>query len=298
MPKSQKHQVIIAYVPVLHRGYVQFFDAFKSAQAIYLVNKATLSQLDYLRKDLRALEISQVKTLLSGLGRFKTIETLDAPTIKRLDSPDIELILPDDDISHIIAKKFSRAKKTYFPIFLRWDRRALEHIDEDDSAKAMPVSDFEKKIMKEALMAASQSSDLWRRVGAVLILPQGQTRHASNQGEPTPYSPWIEGDPRNVFNRGIAIEMSVFMHAEANLISEAARAGVRLLGASLYVTTFPCPACAKLIAHSGIQKLYYGSGYAVLDGRRIMDEYGVEIIRVNTGKQDTENPAVWVPYKK
>ena len=38
------------------------------------------------------------------------------------------------------------------------------------------------------------------------------------------------------------------MHAEARLIAAAAREGRATAGAVLYVTDFPCPPCAKLIA--------------------------------------------------
>jgi dCMP deaminase len=52
----------------------------------------------------------------------------------------------------------------------------------------------------------------------------------------------------------------------------------------MYVTTFPCPPCAKMIAFSGVKKLYYAGGYGVLDGEAIMKSKGVEIIFVDTGE--------------
>lgn len=45
-------------------------------------------------------------------------------------------------------------------------------------------------------------------------------------------------------------------HAERNAIYNAARAGHRLLGGSMYVTMAPCPDCARGIIQSGIKKLY------------------------------------------
>lgn len=130
-----------------------------------------------------------------------------------------------------------------------------------------------------------------------MLIFSDQQQAAHNQGQPNDDSPWMEGDPRNIFNRGVAIEMSVFLHAEAGLIAQAARLGQSLQGSTLYVTTFPCPACAKLIAHSGIKRLYFTSGYAVLDGRRIMEEYGVQLVRITGIKESgQENSAVWVPY--
>ncbi len=70
------------------------------------------------------------------------------------------------------------------------------------------------------------------------------------------------------------------MHSEAGAIAEAARKGISLEGADLYVTTFPCPPCGKLIAYSGIKRVFYKNGYGVLDSERILKDKGVEIIKV------------------
>ena len=48
----------------------------------------------------------------------------------------------------------------------------------------------------------------------------------------------------------------------------------------IYVTDFPCPPCAKLIAGAGIERVYYRQGYAVLDGADVLQAAGVEIVHV------------------
>ena len=62
------------------------------------------------------------------------------------------------------------------------------------------------------------------------------------------------GDPRSNFDAGKNIELSKFIHAEASLIAQAAKQGAKLEGASIYVTTFPCPVCARLVATAGLRK--------------------------------------------
>lgn len=195
MPKQSK-QIIIAYVPVLHRGYLQFFGAFPEAESLYLTGKDLAKEIDYLRKDLRSLEPKQAQQAVEGLGRFKSVEILDAKAIVKVDKSDIEIVMPDDDVSHLLAKRFKQAKLTFYPVFLRWDRRNVDQINEPDSVKSIKADKFQTSIMAVALKAANQSSDIWRRVGAVLILPDGQKNVAANQGEPTPYSPWMEGGGR------------------------------------------------------------------------------------------------------
>lgn len=51
------------------------------------------------------------------------------------------------------------------------------------------------------------------------------------------------------------------VHAEANAIVQAARNGVRLDGADIYVTASPCFGCFKLIANAGLKRIVYGEFY-------------------------------------
>jgi dCMP deaminase len=51
------------------------------------------------------------------------------------------------------------------------------------------------------------------------------------------------------------------VHAEANAIAQAARNGVLIEGASIYVTASPCWICFRLIANSGIRRIAFGEFY-------------------------------------
>lgn len=51
------------------------------------------------------------------------------------------------------------------------------------------------------------------------------------------------------------------VHAECNAIGQAAKMGVCIDGAVLYVTASPCWPCFKLIANSGISRIVYGEFY-------------------------------------
>lgn len=51
------------------------------------------------------------------------------------------------------------------------------------------------------------------------------------------------------------------VHAEANAVAQAAKHGVRIDQAVIYVTASPCLTCFKLIANSGITKIYYKEFY-------------------------------------
>ena len=50
-------------------------------------------------------------------------------------------------------------------------------------------------------------------------------------------------------------------HSEANAIIQAAKNGVSIDGASIYITAYPCWGCMKAIISSGIRKIYYMECY-------------------------------------
>jgi dCMP deaminase len=57
-------------------------------------------------------------------------------------------------------------------------------------------------------------------------------------------------------------------HAEANAIAQAARYGVAIKGAALYVTLQPCFVCLKLLATAQIRRVYFELAYGSRDEAR------------------------------
>jgi deoxycytidylate deaminase len=60
---------------------------------------------------------------------------------------------------------------------------------------------------------------------------------------------------------GDLTEYGRVVHAEMGVICDAARAGVSLRGATLFVTTFPCHNCTKHIISAGIKRVVYMEPY-------------------------------------
>src|SRR6185369_15532026 len=119
-------------------------------------------------------------------------------------------------------------------------------------------------VLRSLFKEAQKSSDMWRQVGAAIVKGKKIVLTAYNKHLPSDHTPYTNGDPRNNFHKGDHIEISSAIHAEAGLIAEAAKRGLKLKGLDMYATTFPCPPCAKLIAGSGIKTLYFAEGYAML----------------------------------
>lgn len=53
------------------------------------------------------------------------------------------------------------------------------------------------------------------------------------------------------------------LHSEIDAICEAAKKGVSIDGATIYITRYPCEACARAIAVSGIKKVVYGRNESI-----------------------------------
>lgn len=78
---------------------------------------------------------------------------------------------------------------------------------------------------------------------------------------------------------GTRQEICYAVHAEQNAIIQAAKLGVSVDGATIYVTHQPCTICAKMIINSGIKKIIYDQGYPDEFSLQILNEAKVEMIK-------------------
>jgi len=68
------------------------------------------------------------------------------------------------------------------------------------------------------------------------------------------------------------------VHAEANAIAQAARNGVRIDAASIYVTASPCWGCFRLIANSGLTQIAFGEFYRDPRIFEYSERLGIELL--------------------
>ncbi|HEY1693242.1 MAG TPA: dCMP deaminase family protein [Polyangiaceae bacterium] len=68
------------------------------------------------------------------------------------------------------------------------------------------------------------------------------------------------------------------VHAEANAIVQAARNGVRVDGAHIYVTASPCWGCFRLIANAGIGRICFGELYRDTRIFDVATRLGIELV--------------------
>lgn len=103
-----------------------------------------------------------------------------------------------------------------------------------------------------------KSKDPSTRVGCVIVGPAREIRSTG----------W-NGLPRGVIDLPERMERPAkydwTIHAEANAIANAARAGIALNGCTVYVTHMPCRHCAGLLVQAGIRCVSVGNGALVGD---------------------------------
>ncbi len=274
-------KIIIAYVPVLHEGYRKFFERQSDARELYIFGDTLIKKYDYLAKEIRELSPDLIKKSIESWSLFQKVEVLESEHLTSL--ADAEIIMPDEDVCRSLAEEsFSQSKVTFDNIFLRWDKHKTMEERPVEADQTISREQFDKDIIQNLKGEAEKSSDWWRRIGCAVVKGGEVILSHHNEHLPSPHSPYADGDPRNTLHKGVGIELSTSIHAEARAIAEAAKKGIALEGASMYVSIFPCPPCAKQIAFSGIKKLYYGGGYQMLDQETILRSRGVEIIYVET----------------
>lgn len=142
---------------------------------------------------------------------------------------------------------------------------------------------WEEYFMEIASLVSTRATCLRRKVGAIIV----KDRHILSTGyngppKGTPHCDEIGGCMREKLNvpSGERMELSRAVHAEQNAIIQAAKLGINIEGADMYVTNQPCFICAKMIINAGIRKIYIKEGYPDKLAEEILKEAGVELIRL------------------
>ncbi len=276
MPSSKK-RAIVAFVPVVHDGYVKFFRENKGPLSI--LGKDILDDYTSITRDLRVMDPEVTRKIILSLESVSDVFVVGKKEIGDIIADVI--VMPDEDVSRDVAAKYLKDREIIFvPTFLRWDKQisTTEFIVPPD--RVISTDEFHKELMRKALTAAQKSADWWRQIGG-LISKNGEVLYVGfNKNIPSSFYIDTFGDPRSNFDAGIRIDLVTTIHAEANIIASAARDGKSLKGSDIYTTTFPCPTCARLITQAGIKRVYYHKGYSMLDAEMILKGAGIEIILV------------------
>ena len=145
---------------------------------------------------------------------------------------------------------------------------------------------WDEYFMKVAFLVCERSTCLRRRVGAVLVkdrqilatgyngAPKG-IQHCESTGC-LREKLGIPSGQRHEICRGL--------HAEQNVILQAASFGISTKESTLYITSTPCSICAKMIINAGIKEVVVDSEYPDKMAIEFLKEAEIELRRVN-GKE-------------
>ncbi|MBD3427233.1 MAG: cytidine deaminase [Candidatus Omnitrophica bacterium] len=138
---------------------------------------------------------------------------------------------------------------------------------------------WDEYFMSIAHLVATRSTCLRRKVGAVVVKNK-QVLATGYNGAPTGI---IHCDEVGCLREQLKVpsgerhELCRALHAEQNAFLQAARHGVSLAGATLYVTTQPCSICAKMIINVGISKLIIEGDYPDEAALTFLNEAGIKM---------------------
>jgi dCMP deaminase len=192
------------------------------------------------------------------------------------------IVMPDEDISRDLASMYWGGKDiAYKNVFLRYDKIITQKEFEIPVHRVLSADVFHKEMMARVTALAQKSDDWWRQIAALAVKDGEVVFEAFNRHLPSTRTLDVLGDPRSNFDAGQAPGVYTSIHAEAHLVAKAAHDGISLDGAEVYVTTFPCPNCARLLVEAGIKKVFYDKGYSLLDAEQILNHHQVEIVKVD-----------------
>ncbi|MGI6696772.1 MAG: deoxycytidylate deaminase [Christensenellales bacterium] len=78
---------------------------------------------------------------------------------------------------------------------------------------------------------------------------------------------------------GTRAEICYAIHAEQNAIIQAAKLGVAIQDATMYITHQPCSMCARMIVNAGIRRVVFEQGYPDDFALSFFEQTGVSLER-------------------
>ena len=141
---------------------------------------------------------------------------------------------------------------------------------------------WDKRFMEVASLIATWAScyQADRKIGAVIVKNKRILTTGYN-GAPAGIRTCVERGECMRKKQGIASgtrhELCYAIHAEQNAIIQAARYGINITGASIYITTQPCVVCAKMLINAGIQEIVYQNPYPDELAMSMLEEAGMKL---------------------
>ncbi len=142
----------------------------------------------------------------------------------------------------------------------------------------------DEEIMRLTYELAKNSWDWIGQIGAVLARKGKILLTAWNRVVPYEAYQMHKGSPREAkqIPSQEMLETQLTNHAECEILEFARRENVNLKGATLYVSLFPCPICAKILSRTDIEQIIYSHDHNINNdiGYKVLQLSGKKIKRI------------------
>jgi dCMP deaminase len=152
---------------------------------------------------------------------------------------------------------------------------------------------WDQYFMRIALLVAERATCNRAKIGAVIVKdkniiatgyngsPAGQP-HCTDVGCLLYVSRNPDGEEEENCFRTI--------HAEINAIAQAAKHGVEINDAYIYITASPCYHCLKTLMNTGIKRIYYLKPYKIDRIRPLLENSDIELLQVELDRKEAVLP--------
>jgi len=143
---------------------------------------------------------------------------------------------------------------------------------------------WDEYFLEVALLVSKRATCLRRRVGAVLVKDKKILATGYN-GAPSGLKHCLDtGCLRKKYKvpSGERHELCRGLHAEQNVILQAALYGTSTKGSMLYITNQPCIICAKMLINAGIEEIIITGDYPDKLARNFLKEAKIKVRRIKS----------------
>jgi dCMP deaminase len=145
---------------------------------------------------------------------------------------------------------------------------------------------WDEYFMRAAYLVSERCTCLRRKVGAVLVKDK-QILATGYNGAPSGITHCeVTGCLREQLRvpSGERHEICRGLHAEQNVLLQAARHGVSVKGSTLYISNAPCSICAKMIINAGIKEVVFCNDYPDRRARSFLKEAKVKLRKLKKAR--------------
>jgi len=142
---------------------------------------------------------------------------------------------------------------------------------------------WDEYFLEAAELVSKRATCLRRRVGAVLVRDKKILATGYN-GAPSGLKHCLEGQcmrEKLSIPSGERHELCRGLHAEQNVLLQAALHGVTTKDSVIYITNQPCLICAKMLINAGIRDVVVRDGYPDKMAIGFLKEAGIKVRKCN-----------------